>query len=64
MSTLKITSFEQYKEVYKQSVEEPEKFWASQAKTFHWRKKWNKTLEWDFKKPECQMVCRRKIKHH
>jgi len=52
MSTLKIKSFDQYKEVYKQSVEDPEKFWASQAKTFHWRKKWNKTLEWDFKKPD------------
>ena len=52
MSTLKINSFKEYKEVYKKSVEDPEKFWSDQAKTFTWRKKWTKVLQWNFKEPD------------
>ena len=52
MSTLKINTLKEYKEVYKQSVKDPEGFWAEQAKTFKWKKKWKKTLEWDFKEPD------------
>lgn len=50
--TLQIKSLEQYHEVYQQSVADPEGFWAGQAETFQWRKKWDKTLEWDFRKPD------------
>ncbi len=52
MSTLKITSFKQYKEVYKESVQDPEAFWAEQASTFKWRKPWKKVLQWDFDGPD------------
>ena len=51
MSTLKINSLKEYKAVYKESIQDPEKFWSQQAKTFKWHKKWEKTLVWDFKKP-------------
>ena len=51
MSTTRIQSFKQYKEVYKNSVANPEKFWAAQAKTFTWGKKWKQVLDWDFKTP-------------
>lgn len=47
-----IESFEDYKEQYKKSVENPEEFWEEIADTFTWRKKWEKTLDWDFEKPE------------
>ena len=47
-----ITSYDQYKEVYSQSVENPEQFWSDIASQFLWRKKWDKVLEWDFKKPD------------
>ncbi|MEI9918786.1 MAG: acetate--CoA ligase [Bacteroidota bacterium] len=47
-----IKSFGDYQEVYKDSVTDPESFWASVAEDFQWRKKWNKVLEWDFNKPE------------
>lgn len=47
-----ITSKEQYHQDYKRSVEEPEKFWASVAENFQWRKKWDKVLEWNFKEPK------------
>ncbi|MCL4130969.1 UNVERIFIED_CONTAM: hypothetical protein GTU68_023300 [Idotea baltica] len=48
----KINSFEAYKAAYEKSVAEPEVFWNEIAETFHWQKKWNKTVEWDFKKPD------------
>jgi acetyl-CoA synthetase len=47
----RITTFEQYKQDYKRSVDTPEDFWADIANNFTWRKKWNKVLDWDFKKP-------------
>ncbi len=50
--TLQIQSLEEYNEVYKKSVEAPEEFWASQAETFTWRKKWDSTLEWNFREPD------------
>lgn len=49
-----IKSEEQYKEHYKRSVENPEAFWAEIAENFSWRKKWNKVLEWDFRKPKIE----------
>lgn len=51
MST-SIQSIADYQSVYKQSIQQPEVFWASVAEAFTWRKKWNKVLEWDFAKPE------------
>src|SRR5258706_262470 len=42
----------EYLEVYQSSVSDPEKFWSEMAEDFTWRKKWSKTLEWDFHKPE------------
>jgi acetyl-CoA synthetase len=46
-----ITSHEQYKEVYKRSVEDPEGFWGDVAETFVWRKKWDRVLNWNFEEP-------------
>jgi acetyl-CoA synthetase len=40
-----------YQEMYKQSVDDPEGFWAEQAKQFvTWFKPWDKVLDWDFTK--------------
>lgn len=47
----RITTFEQYEKEYKQSVENPEAFWAEQAEQFTWHKKWDKVLEWNFDEP-------------
>jgi acetyl-CoA synthetase len=44
-----ITSYEQYKQAYKKSVDDPEGFWSDIAGHFYWRKRWDKLLEWDFK---------------
>lgn len=48
----RITSFEQYQQEYKRSVETPEAFWAEQAEQFTWHKKWDKVLEWNFEEPD------------
>lgn len=52
MYPYQIASLEQYHEVYKKSVEDPEGFWAEIASHFSWRKPWDKVLSWNFKTPE------------
>ncbi|MGZ4816564.1 MAG: acetate--CoA ligase [Terriglobales bacterium] len=42
-----IKSLEDYERIYKESVDNPEKFWSSIAKDLHWFKPWNTVLEWD-----------------
>jgi acetyl-CoA synthetase len=46
-----IRSSEEYNKVYEKSVSDPEAFWAEVADSFLWRKKWDKTLEWNFSEP-------------
>ncbi|MDR6195968.1 acetate--CoA ligase [Siphonobacter sp. SORGH_AS_0500] len=47
-----LKSFEDYQRTYKQSVEDPEGFWAEIASHFYWRKPWVKTLQWNFSDPD------------
>ena len=49
---MQITSFKQYQEVYQQSVNDPEKFWAEIAENFLWQKKWDNVLSWNFTEPK------------
>ncbi|MGA3035346.1 MAG: acetate--CoA ligase, partial [Terracidiphilus sp.] len=42
-----IKSLEEYEALYKQSVEDPEKFWAGVAQDLHWFKPWDTVLEWN-----------------
>ena len=40
---------EQYKTLYKQSIDDPETFWAEQAKKFlSWSKPWDKVMDYSF----------------
>jgi acetyl-CoA synthetase len=39
---------EQYQQMYQESVENSESFWAKQAERMHWFKKWDKVREVDF----------------
>jgi acetyl-CoA synthetase len=53
MSNYHIKHLEEYYQVYRKSVRNPESFWDEIAEEhFLWRKKWDKVLEWDFSKPE------------
>ncbi|XZF12949.1 acetate--CoA ligase [Chitinophagaceae bacterium MMS25-I14] len=47
-----ITSFDAYKAAYQKSITDPEGFWADVADSFYWRRKWDKTLDWNFKEPD------------
>jgi len=49
---MQITSFKQYEEEYKKSVENPEQFWGEIAQNFQWRKPWYKVLSWNFTDPD------------
>ncbi len=53
MSNYHIKHLEEYYQVYRKSIENPELFWEEIAEEhFLWRKKWDKVLQWDFTKPE------------
>lgn len=53
MSNYHIKHLEEYYQVYRKSIREPENFWEEVAEEhFLWRKKWDKVLSWDFSKPE------------
>lgn len=41
----------QYRELYEQSVRNPEIFWSKQAERITWYKKWSKVKDTSFKKP-------------
>ncbi len=53
MSKYHIQGLEEYFQVYRTSVDHPEKFWEQIAdEHFSWQKRWDSVLNWDFTKPE------------
>jgi acetyl-CoA synthetase len=46
-----IKSMEAYREAWNKSVQDPEGFWGEVASHFHWKKPWEKVLEWNFREP-------------
>jgi acetyl-CoA synthetase len=53
MSQFHLKNLEEYFQVYRKSVRDPETFWEEIAQEhFIWRKRWDKVLDWDFEKPE------------
>jgi len=53
MSNYHIKHLEEYFQVYRKSVQNPEAFWEEIAEEhFVWRAKWDRVLSWDFTKPE------------
>jgi acetyl-CoA synthetase len=52
MSNYHIKHLEEYFQVYRKSIREPENFWEEIAEEhFVWHKKWDTVLSWDFSKP-------------
>jgi len=56
-----IASIDEYKTAYKESVDDPERFWANVASNFSWRRKWDKVLEWNFKEPNVKWFINAKL---
>ena len=47
--TAYVKGMDEYQKLYKQSVEDPEGFWAQQAEKYlSWEKKWDQVLDYDF----------------
>jgi acetyl-CoA synthetase len=44
-----VKSLEEYKEIYRRSLDDPEGFWGEAAQQLDWYKKWDKVLVEDFK---------------
>src|ERR1700675_4889636 len=42
----RIKSLGQYRRMYRESIAQPEKFWAREADQLVWQKRWKKVLEW------------------
>jgi acetyl-CoA synthetase len=45
-----VKSMDEYKKIYKRSIDDPEGFWGEMAQQLDWYKKWNKVLVEDFAK--------------
>jgi len=43
-----ISSIEDYKRMYNDSIKNPESFWEGQADRISWSQKWSKVWDWDF----------------
>src|SRR5688500_6499797 len=42
----RIKSMDEYKRLYRESIDNPEAFWGKQAEQLHWFKRWDKVLDW------------------
>src|SRR3984957_12389874 len=42
-----VKTLDEYEHLYRESVDEPDKFWSRIASELHWFKKWDKVLEWN-----------------
>jgi acetyl-CoA synthetase len=58
---MRINNLEEYHEAYRQSVEDPDKFWADIAHFFRWEKKWDQVVAWDFIKPDIKWFLNAKL---
>lgn len=59
--TIKISTLDEYKATYKESVTNPESFWEKQALTFKWQTPFDKVLEWNFRDPDVKWFLNGKL---
>lgn len=57
----RIQTLSGYFHEYQKSVAEPEKFWSRIADSFHWKKGWDKVLEWNFEEPDIKWFLNAKL---
>jgi len=58
---VKIHTLGGYIHEYQKSIQNPEAFWAQIADTFHWRKRWDRVVDWEFKTPNVQWFVNGKL---
>ena len=47
----KIQTLSGYIHEYSKSIQQPENFWSRVADSFHWQKRWNRVVDWNFEEP-------------
>lgn len=57
----KIQTLSGYIHEYQKSVLQPEEFWCRVAESFHWKKRWDKELEWSFDGPDVKWFVNGKL---
>ncbi len=57
----RIHSLGGYFHEYQKSVQDPENFWARLADSFHWQKRWDKVLDWNFDEPDVKWFVNGKL---
>ncbi len=57
----KIHTLSGYIHEYQKSILQPEEFWSRIAESFHWQKRWDKVLEWDFEGPDVKWFLNGKL---
>lgn len=57
----KIQTLSGYIHEYQKSVLQPEVFWSQIGESFHWKKRWDKVLEWDFEGPDVKWFVNGKL---
>ena len=57
----RIHSLSGYMYEYQKSVQDPESFWSRIADSFHWKKKWDKVVDWNFETPDVKWFVNGKL---
>src|SRR4051812_2522399 len=56
-----LKTYEEYKEAWQKSVDDPEGFWGDIAQNFYWHKPWDKVLNWNFTEPKIEWFAGSKL---
>lgn len=59
--SIKIQTLSGYMHEYQKSVLHPEAFWSGVAETFHWKKKWDSVVDWNFDEPKVEWFVNGKL---
>lgn len=57
----KIHTLAGYIHEYQRSILDPDAFWEQIAETFHWKKKWDKIVDWEFDTPDVKWFVNGKL---
>ena len=52
--TTQLRSHQEYLNAVRECRDNPEQFWAEQAESFVWHKKWDSVLNWNFDEPKIE----------
>lgn len=57
----KIHTLAGYIHEYQRSTQQPEEFWSQIAETFHWKKRWDNVVDWEFDTPSVKWFVNGKL---